>query len=206
MALLSLYDMLTLVGAPSFSAASSGGDEAPNPNSRTQLWVKNDAAALLSLTARSINITGADTEGNATLTDVGAADAFANVSRGNVLLLSGFTDPLDNVYVLVIESGADDEALVQKMDGANLVNESGQTDIGIARHHALTVKSERDAAFGPYKHHVMPLPPAAVTFTPAFDARRFNDVNGRLDFEVDSVTNVSVAAVEFGVRYQDLVR
>ena len=115
MALLTLQDELLLVGLPDFVAANAGGDEAPNPRSRTGVWIINDGAEM-----------------------------------------------------------------------------------------TLTIHTNRESNFGPYDDKVITVPASCSFFIPPFDARRFNNLNGRITFIFSRVSDVTVAAVERGTIYMDL--
>jgi hypothetical protein len=115
MATLTLQDELTLSGEPTYVAADVGGDAAPNPNSRTGLWIKNTGGAKV-----------------------------------------------------------------------------------------LTIDTNRDANFGVgFPDKTINIPAGVTYFTPAFDARRFNDLSGNITFTFDDVTGVTIAAVERGVVYKE---
>jgi hypothetical protein len=114
MATLVLQDELLLDGMPDFVAADAGGDEAPNPRSRTAIWIINDGAEM-----------------------------------------------------------------------------------------TLTITSSRESNFGPYPNKVITIPSGVSYFTPQFDARRFDNLNGRISFIFSRVSDVTVAAVERGTVYQD---
>ncbi len=204
MADLTLNSLVGLTAFPTLVAASAGGDRAPNPNSLTTLWVKNIDLEAISLGNRSIDLVVVDSDlGLVDLTDAGLADAFTNAAEDMFLNLSGMGTSANDGFYRVTRKTSNAVVRAQRRTGTSTA-ESGATTVGIVSARTLRVKTSRESSFGPFDRHYFPCKHGEITTTPSFDARRFNDLNGYLEFDFDDETNITIAAVEHGTIYKEV--
>ena len=61
---------------------------------------------------------------------------------------------------------------------------------------SVTVFSKRNSNFGPYPDYVFPILGNSFTILPAFNASRFNDLDGTIEFLFDTPGQITIASVE----------
>jgi len=206
MGTLVLVSSLDLMGnLPALVAANAAGDLVPNPSGRTQLWIQNLGTPAKNLINQSIDVSAVDTVAKTAEYDAQAGTPFSGVNSGEWFNFLSFTNPGNNNWVRVEDPISDTKAVMKRFDGLDFVAETGETDIAMVNGLVLTIKSQRNSRFGPYKDLEIPIPFGTLYFTVAFDGRRFNNSVNQLEISYDTVTNVSLAAVEYGTYYEDKV-